>query len=411
MSPDGQAPATFIYAKGGNDCWWRAESPAQVLGARLAAVAEAQVDEAFLHPNTGTGMPWQMVAREAEGRTVTIGSKGSWERFNSRPRALTSLQARFPHHEGAAVFIRPCLARATLAKAMRLDGIRTIAETDDNYFAHNRYNVFARTNQTGETIHDLHARAMASMGINVFSTAWLRDRYHREYRRRFGDHGLPEMHVCRNNIPSWAWPDRPDYDGPVRVGFMGSSSHLWDIHIAYAAFHAAKHVGATTTMIGYNPANPDPDIPDEIEADGVIYQTRSKKSLAVSKRWSNVVDTHIRWIKPEDYHRATLPLDIGLAPLRKNDFTLGKSDVKAVEYTINGAACVLQRHLVYTRAGWEHEVNCLLAKSQEDMALQTLRLIRDPKLRAELVQNAQEMVRGQRNEDVMADEWRAALDG
>ena len=40
-----------------------------------------------------------------------------------------------------------------------------------------------------------------------------------------------------------------------------------------------------------------------------------------------------------------------------------------------------------------------------------MRLIRDPKLRAELVANAQEYVRTQRNEVVMKREWLAALSG
>ena len=174
---------------------------------------------------------------------------------------------------------------------MNENGVRTIAETDDNYFAPSRQNLFSREQNLGERGHDMHAKAMASMTANVFSTEWLRDRYHREYRRRFKGLPLPEMHVARNCIPSWAWPERDEsYDGPVRVGFMGSPSHVWDVHIAYAAFHAAKHAHATTVMIGYNPADPDPDIPDEVEVDGVWHKTRSEKSLAVSAKWAKVID-------------------------------------------------------------------------------------------------------------------------
>lgn len=397
-----------------NDCWWRAEAPAAAVGGRVARIEEADVVDTFAFPNTDKAMPWRFLIGE-DGKQRVIDSRASWESFNAVPRTLTSLVAQFPEQDGPAVFTRPCIARATLGKAMRLEGIRTIAETDDNYFADPRYNLFARTNmpteKTRRLIHEMHAKAMASMGVNVFSTEWLRDRYWKEYKQRFGTQGLPEMHVCRNSIDRSAWPTIPEYDGPVRVGFMGSPSHVWDVSIAHAAFHAAKYHGCHTTMIGYHPGNPDPHIPDTITANGVTYQLRSKKSRAVSSRWLNVVDEHIQWISPDEYHRAHLPLDIGLAPLRDNDFTRGKSDVKAVEYTISGAACVLQKHLVYTSAGWEHEVNCLLAKSQEDMAIQTMRLIHDPSLRAELVANAREMIATERNELVMRDEWNAALNG
>ncbi len=324
---------------------------------------------------------------------------------------LVSAWTDFPAHEGVAVWVRPDLARATLAKAMRMNGVRTIAETDDNYFSDARHNIFLRRGQTNDKIRLDHAKAMVSMDANVFSTIWLRDRYHREYRKLFGDVGLPEMHVCRNHIPREMWPETVPNYGPLRVGFMGSPSHIWDVSRAYAAFHGAKQVGATTTMIGYNPADPDPDTPDTIELDGETIELRNAKSIAVRDKWKSVVDNHVRWIDPDSYHRVPLPLDIGIAPLRRNDNTLGKSDIKAIEYTVSGAAVVAESHPVFRSAGWVHEVNCLLTSSQNEMARQTVRLIRDHALRRELVQNAREMVATERNEAVMRDEWRAALAG
>jgi hypothetical protein len=393
-------PATFIYVKGRSDTTWRADWPAAVIGAATCAIPEPLVDVALTGPNESTPFPWRIWARTDQAETVIIKEAEQWRRFSaSRPR-IKRLAWQFPALQGAALFIRPCLARAALAKAIRHNGALTIGETDDNYFAPNRQNIVSREQALGEKGFDLHAKAMASMDRNIFSTAWLRDRYQREFRRRFGNEGLPEPFVCRNCVPAWAWPELEPYEGPVRVGFMGSASHLWDVHIAYAAFHAAKHVGARTVMIGYSPANPDPGFTDP---------NRSKKSLDVSRKWDAVIDEHITWTDPGAYHRAALPLDIGLAPVRKNDFTLGKSDSKALEYTISGAACVLQKHPIFTRAGWVDGVNCLLARNQEDMGLQTLRLLRDPSLRRELVAAAQAMVARKRNEDVMRKEWLDAV--
>lgn len=395
------APATFVYVSGRSDTTWRAEWPAQAIGAKTVAVPESLVDTAFAAPNVTTPLPWLIHATTVEHEVVTIKERDQWYAWTqSRPR-IKRVGWEFPSVEGAALFIRPCLARAALAQLMRRGGVMTIGETDDNYFAPNRQNIVSRDQALGEKGFDLHAKAMASMDRNIFSTAWLRDRYQREYKRRFGkDKPLPEPFICRNHVPSWAWPEEQAYEGPPRVGFMGSSSHLWDVHGAHAAFHAAKHVGAKTVMIGYNPADPDPGVGDA---------NRTEKSLAVSRRWDAVVDEHITWIDPAVYHRVPLPLDIGLAPLRKNEFNLGKSDVKMVEYAISGAAGICSRHPVFERAGWVDEVNCLMAKSQEHMGVQTLRLLRDLPLRQALVDAAREMIRDERNEDVMAREWGEAV--
>lgn len=401
--------ATWIVAVGGNDVTWRAEWPAAAVGGKVMAVRTDEVNEVFTQPNNASPFPWRILGKLDDGTTRILDTAAAWGQLDKS--RLVSAWTDFPAHEGAAVWVRPDLARATLAKAMRMNGVRTIAETDDNYFSDARHNIFLRRGQTTDKIRLDHAKAMVSMDANVFSTRWLRDRYHKEYRRLFGDVGLPEMHVCRNHIPREMWPEQVPNYGPLRVGFMGSPSHLWDVHRAYASFHAAKQLKCETVMIGFNPADPDPDTPDEIELDGETLQLRSEKSKTVRDKWQAVVDKHVRWIDPAEYHRVPLPLDIGIAPLRRNDNTLGKSDIKAIEYTVSGAAVVAESHPVFRSAGWVHEVNCLLASSQTEMARQTVRLIRDDALRRELVQNAREMVATERNEDVMKEEWDVAIRG
>ncbi len=70
---------------------------------------------------------------------------------------------------------------------------------------------------------------------------------------------------------------------------------------------------------------------------------------------------------------------------------------------------VCSNNPIYNSAGWKHEVNCLMGGSYRELATATVRLIRDPKLRYELVSAAQEMVSTERNEDVMRDEWMEAI--
>jgi hypothetical protein len=403
------ATATWYVQKGANDTWFRCDAPAEVVGGRVSYISERNLDRATTHPNLSTGIPWRAEFKTAQG-VLTASTKKAWQDLARGRLVYSDLEVVFPKHEGAAVFARPCGRRAILAQFMRRQEILTVAETDDNYMADKWWNLHQRQVDWDESAKDIVCRAMCSMDRNVFSTSWLRDRYWKEYKRRLGKQGLPEMFVCRNHVPRADWPERDHGDGKLRVGFMGSGSHVWDIQKAYASIHAAHtYAGAETVMIGYNPAAPDNE-PDEITVDGETIELRSEKSKRFRDGWAKVVDRHIPWIDPGEYRRASLPLDVGLAPIaRADDFTMGKSDAKALEYTISGAACVLSNSGIYNTAGWRHEVNCLMANSMQEMAEQTLRLCKDAKLRFELVTAAQEMVANERNEDVMRDEWTAAL--
>jgi len=408
--------ATFYVVVGGNDVTWRVEWPAAAVGARVVKIPESDRAIRAIHkPNTRSKVPWTMLLTMTDGTTEVIDSAKRFKELAGQHRTYTDAQAVFPQHEGTAVWVRPNINQAALALSMKQQGIRTVAETDDLYFSNPTQNFFmreqARENKWGEVGMESHARSLASMGVNVFSTSRLRDRYFKEYRERFGKARAKqvEMHVCGNHLPRAAWPVVEPYDGPVRVGFMGSPSHVWDVHLAFAAFVAAKEHGCRTVTIGYAPSDPDEFVPDEVTVDDVTYQIRSEKSKAVKNAWAAVVDDVIRWVKPVDYHRAALPLDIGLCPMMLNDFNMGKSDVKAVEYAASGAVPVLQRMPPYTDTGWIHEVNCLFASSPDDMAAQVVRLVRDPGLRRGLLEAAQHYVREQRNEVRLKDEWSVAL--
>ena len=123
-----------------------------------------------------------------------------------------------------------------------------------------------------------------------------------------------------------------------------------------------------------------------------------------------MIDEAIPWVEPGSYHRAALPLDIGLAPLRKSDFTMGKSDSKLHRVLDLGRGRgLLAPPRVRARGLGRTSVNCLVAKSQEQMALHTLRLLRDRPLRLALVAAAQEMIKSERGSATLRREWREAV--
>src|SRR5439155_24101308 len=111
--------------------------------------------------------------------------------------------------------------------------------------------------------------------------------------------------------------------------------------------------------------------------------------------WKKVGFNHIPWRKPEKYERLALPFDIGLCPLLTNGNTLGKSDVKALEYWISGAAPVAQNNAVYNRTIIHGETG-LLAGSPSEMIDCVALLMKDEKLRQRLVENGRQYVREER---------------
>ena len=290
--PQPKPPGTFVAIVGGNDVYWRVEAPARAIGAKTIIVPEKDAHNEFLNPNDDGAFRWQPVD---DG------------------------YADYPDVEGTVVWTRPDPIRAVHADAMRQNGHLVVSEVDDNYLLRDpRMNVFTRANNFDREMQAEHLLAMASHDRIVFSTEWLRDRYWKEMCKAFPGKKLPEPFVCRNNIDRADWPEIVPRDGPLRVTWMGSPSHVWDVDIAWAAMlHARRNLGCETIVMGYDPS--------ETQGD-------SERSLHKSAQWAKAISRAIPWQMPKDYHRQAVPADIGLCPLVRNDYTLGKSDVKALEY-------------------------------------------------------------------------------
>ena len=284
---------------------------------------------------------------------------------------------------------------------MREHGILTVSEVDDNYLANPRLNIFQRMQGFSPAHQMAHLKSMASMDRIVFSTDWLRDYYLKAMRKvlRIPKRQLPDPFVCRNNIALSQWPERSERTGRLRVGWMGSPSHIWDVDLAWNALLHASRLGCETYMIGYNPMRPDEgEFPDELRSE------RSRHKIA---QWGKIGYKHIPWTKPSEYHRASLPLDIGLCPVHHNDSCNGKSDVKMIEYTIAGAATIAWNTNIYQTIV-HGETGLLVGSPREAMAAVDL-LVKDENLRERLVANAQQYVREERNGDVLRSEWMDAV--
>lgn len=375
-APASEAPATFYSVVGGNDHFWRATAPAEAIGAKVCTIPEKEAERMIGWPQDEGPFQWQ----------ITENPDG----------------AVYPAHEGTAVWIRPDPHRAFHAGFMREHGILTVSEVDDNYLANPRLNIFQRMQGFTPAHQSAHLKSMASMDRIVFSTVWLRDFYLRAMKKNLGmrKSELPEPFVCRNNIDIAQWPERNECQGRLRVGWMGSPSHIWDVDLAWNALLHASRLGCETFMIGYDPMDPDEG--------RTPYETKSERSRMKIGQWGKVGYEHIPWIKPADYHRASLPLDIGLAPLLDNISTRGKSDVKFLEYTMSGAATIAQNTVIYQDTIVHGETGLLVGSPREMMEAVDL-LVKNETLRERLVRNAQQYVREERNGEVLRREWLDAV--
>lgn len=325
-----------------------------------------------------------------DGTEQRIDTAEGWQKFAAtRPRVVKIAQD-FLDHEGVAVFTRPDICRATHAKSMREQGIRTVAELDDNYLSDSKFNVYMRTQGWDDAGRMDHMKATCSMDAIIVTTEWLRDYYYKFLKDvpEIGKKRIPPMHVCGNHIDSryLVEPVAKRTDGKLRVGYMGSGQHVGDIRLIYPALKWAYDEGHEIVFVGINPAQTDPE-------------------------WARKLKyTWVPWQKPEEYRRTALPLDIGLAPLLSNQHTFGKSDIKGLEYLLSGAAPILQNNVVYNTT-FRHGETALLAGGREEFLYWTQQLCANSALRERLVADGNEYIRSERMIEQHKKEWQEAVLG
>lgn len=341
------------------------------------------MERALLYPNDDTPFPWQLLR----------------DRYDPDYH-----EARYPAHEGTAVFIRPDPPRAIHAEQMRGQGILTVSEVDDNYMANEQLNIHLRESEWSKLDRAKHLHSMIACDRMVFSTAHLRDLYLRYMKDAFNvkTRQLPEMFVCRNHIDVNDWPEPVSRKGPLRVGWMGSPSHIWDIDLCRPALMQAQAFGCTTHLIGYNPCTPNGPV------HGETWEGQTEASRERIALWKQLHFQHTGWQPPADYHRQALPLDIGLCPLRTDPSTLGKSDCKSIEYGISGAAVIAQNNLVYNRT-LIHGETAILVNNPQEMVDAVKLLATDENLRMRLVNNLRQYIYEERGVRQMREEWTAAV--
>jgi hypothetical protein len=223
-------------------------------------------------------------------------------------------------------------ARSRIVFQLQRQGVRTLMEVDDTYLrfaptlygknsAWTRTHAEAVANGTGYSI-EMHRMQVPLMDGIICSTDFLANEYERVN---------PNVYVCPNSIDPTDWEgfEREESD-VLRIGYYGSMSHVRDYPLVKKALKwAARQDGVEVVMIGFVPPG---------------FRGRS-----------------FPWTDDIMEGRKNLgKIDVGIAPLVRNHWADGKSDVKALEYAMAGVMPIVQDAPPYdpwVKRGWDFVAN------------------------------------------------------
>jgi glycosyltransferase involved in cell wall biosynthesis len=191
----------------------------------------------------------------------------------------------------------------------------------------------------------------------------------------------PNVYVCPNSIDPEDWPpiEKPD-DGIFRIGWYASHSHADDGQLIRRGMEwASRQKNVEVVTMGHHPnwTFPHRHIP-----------------------WSNDLAT---------YWKAMEILDVGVCPVRPNLWSECRSDVKALEYAMGGAAPILSGEAPYE--AWENERGCLKARTAKGFYESIKRLVKDREETKQLAMEAKEYVLSKRTIKDNIASWRNAVHG
>ncbi len=225
--------------------------------------------------------------------------------------------------------------RSRIALKLKAQGLRTLMEVDDNYlrFAPPLYGKFgawtkthkeALENGTGYSV-ELHRVLVPQMDGIIVSTENLADEY-----SRWNDN----VYLCPNSVDPDDWDVERTESDVLRIGYYGSPSHVRDFPLVKKALKwAARQPNVEVSMLGFAPPG-----------------------------WTGKLAP---WADDMFAARANLGnIDVGIAPLTVNPWSVGKSDVKAMEYAMAGVMPILQDAAPY--APWAQIDWPWMAKTEAD---------------------------------------------
>jgi len=187
------------------------------------------------------------------------------------------------------------------------------------------------------------------------------------------------------DLEYWRYPIKKNTTNKIRICYVGSVTHLMDIKMVAPAL---KKVLRT--------------FKDKVE----LVMVGDLRWREVFKGFDNVDCLLGVPFDSYAYRLNGLMMDIGIAPLRKTNFNLCKSDIKWGEISIAGGATIASP-TVYDRT-ITHGVDGLIAHDSEEWVKYISLLIEDSVLRHKLWKRAYNYWTNKRNLEMNIQEWENA---
>lgn len=274
------------------------------------------------------------------------------------------------------------LERTRFAARVQAAGIRSLMEVDDNYLIPappvpglrgGWGNTFKDgwTNQTGYS-HANHREIVKGVDGVIVSTVPLAERY--------AHATTAPIYHCPNSVDPDDWEYVPERDRPLTVGYAGSDSHKYDLHLVDRALSWCADQRVPLVKLG-----------------------------AGSKTWRWPHES-MPWTDDlAQYRRNLQAVDVGLCPVKRGDWHDCKSDVKAMEYLMAGALPIVQADSPCYR-DWVGRVPSAATEKQWERAVRdTVRMPREE--REAMREEALAWLHANKTIDVHIAGWRKAVNG
>lgn len=312
-------------------------------------------------------MRCELPARHLPGKVTTLTS-------DSLVGGILTDKVYFRDQEGTCVWSVPgSRTEGRMLEGMRAMDIPCLIDVDDNYtvLADQKTDWVRDINPDDHRSLRAHKLIVQQQASGVMcSTEALADIYS----------GLHDnVHVCPNTVDPQDWPENPIKSiNKVSVGFAGSVSHVRDdLRLVTKALRwASEQPDVEVVAIGHG--RPDWDFPH----------------LLVP--WTNA-HANYRW--------ELCQLDIGLCPLVDTSWSVGKSDLKVLEYAMAGALPII------SRAGPFYEWWDVLptARTENEFLVMVKRALADPSATRARAREVREQVIRTRSTQANIDSWKEAL--
>jgi SAM-dependent methyltransferase/glycosyltransferase involved in cell wall biosynthesis len=265
---------------------------------------------------------------------------------------------------------------------------KLVTEVDDWIFDVPSYNIASHPYKPNSEKEQIAYAQLELSDAVIVSTSFLKENLQRMFPEK-------PMHIIPNSIDFNIWDNvqgdgkmEPKGEGVVRIGYTGCANHSGDMEIVKPVLLALLEEFPKLEVI--------------IAQDLGCFADVSHPRLKILKRWASIID-YPAMVKGWD-------LDIGIAPLRDNQFNRAKSNLRWLEYSALKIPTVASDVRPFTesiRDKWDGR----LCKDKNEWYATLKLLIEQPAARKGFGDRAYETVKYQYNMDTIAIKYAEILKG